>query len=118
MNRPYWVVADYPALEDDVDTCGPGPFSMADEVMVRRQLESAGYVNRPDLPREDFVQRVRRPYRYVGPDASINADARGACTDAVSMGSHRTFAARCWDGRTADGAVVDPGHLCLYRHPV
>lgn len=44
MNLPRQVVGEYlPALEEDADTCGPGPFSMADEVLVRKQLESAGF---------------------------------------------------------------------------
>ena len=44
MNHARQVVADYlPALEKGAETCGPGPFSMADEVLVRRQLQSAGY---------------------------------------------------------------------------
>lgn len=44
MNLPRQVVARYlPALAENADTCGPGPFSMANEAMVRRQLEIAGY---------------------------------------------------------------------------
>lgn len=38
------VVLRYlPAPGDDARTCGPGPFSMADEAMVRRMMEIAGY---------------------------------------------------------------------------
>ena len=34
-----------PAPTDDAETCGPGPFSMADEDLVRKQLLSAGYAD-------------------------------------------------------------------------
>jgi len=44
MNLPRQVILRFlPAPEDDADTCGPGPFSMADEPMVRQQLEAVGY---------------------------------------------------------------------------
>lgn len=44
MNLSKQVILDYlPAPGDDGQSCGPGPFSMADEEMVSRQLESAGY---------------------------------------------------------------------------
>ncbi|WP_366554471.1 class I SAM-dependent methyltransferase [Aquibaculum sediminis] len=44
MNLPKQVVAAYlPALEQSAETCGPGPFSMADESAVRQQLHLAGY---------------------------------------------------------------------------
>ncbi|WP_372674803.1 class I SAM-dependent methyltransferase [Aquicoccus sp.] len=44
MNLPKQVIQRFlPAPEDDADTCGPGPFSMADEAVVRRQLEAAGF---------------------------------------------------------------------------
>jgi ubiquinone/menaquinone biosynthesis C-methylase UbiE len=38
------VVLEYlPAPGEDAQTCGPGPFSMADEQMVRGMMQSAGY---------------------------------------------------------------------------
>lgn len=44
MCLPKQVVLRFlPAPEDDADTCGPGPFSMADESVVKRQLEAAGF---------------------------------------------------------------------------
>lgn len=40
------VVLDYlPAPGDDARTCGPGPFSMANEEMVAGMMKSAGYVD-------------------------------------------------------------------------
>lgn len=40
------VVLRYlPAPGEDARTCGPGPFSMADEAMVRRMMEIAGYAD-------------------------------------------------------------------------
>jgi len=44
MNLPKQVILRFlPAPEEDADTCGPGPFSMAQEPVVMRQLEAAGY---------------------------------------------------------------------------
>lgn len=44
MNLPKQVILRYlPAPGDDADTCGPGPFSMADKNLVTKQLEAAGY---------------------------------------------------------------------------
>ena len=38
------VVLEFlPPPGDDAQTCGPGPFSMADEQMVRGMMQSAGY---------------------------------------------------------------------------
>ncbi|QDZ02365.1 methyltransferase domain-containing protein [Nitratireductor mangrovi] len=37
------VLRFLPAPGDDARTCGPGPFSMADEPMVRKMMEIAGY---------------------------------------------------------------------------
>ena len=38
------VVLEFlPPPGDDAQTCGPGPFSMADEQMVRAMMQSAGY---------------------------------------------------------------------------
>ena len=38
------VVLEYlPAPGEDAQTCGPGPFSMSDEQMVRGMMQSAGY---------------------------------------------------------------------------
>lgn len=40
------VVLEYlPAPGDDAQTCGPGPFSMADETMVRAMMKAAGFDN-------------------------------------------------------------------------
>ena len=44
MNLPKQVVLQFlPRPGDDADTCGPGPFSMADKATVTKQLEIAGY---------------------------------------------------------------------------
>lgn len=44
MNLPKQVVMRFlPRPGDDADTCGPGPFSMANRGIVAKQLESAGY---------------------------------------------------------------------------
>jgi len=39
------VLRYLPAPGEDARTCGPGPFSMADEAMVRRMMEIAGYAD-------------------------------------------------------------------------
>ncbi|MCZ6558243.1 MAG: class I SAM-dependent methyltransferase, partial [SAR324 cluster bacterium] len=39
------VLRFLPPPGDDADTCGPGPFSMADQEMVTKQYEIAGYTD-------------------------------------------------------------------------
>lgn len=44
LGLPKQIVLRYlPAPGEDARTCGPGPFSMADQEMVTKQLEIAGY---------------------------------------------------------------------------
>jgi SAM-dependent methyltransferase len=44
LGLPKEIVLQYlPPPGDDARTCGPGPFSMANQVMVTKQLEIAGY---------------------------------------------------------------------------
>lgn len=55
MNLPKQVVMRFlPRPGDDAETCGPGPFSMADRAMVTKQIEIAGYdaieFDRTDAP--------------------------------------------------------------------
>ncbi|KPP98491.1 MAG: Methylase involved in ubiquinone/menaquinone biosynthesis [Rhodobacteraceae bacterium HLUCCA12] len=54
MNLPKQVIQRYLPAPEDGDTCGPGPFSMAEELVVRHQLEAAGYeavtLERVDAP--------------------------------------------------------------------
>lgn len=46
LTRAKMVVLDYlPEPGDDAATCGPGPFSMADEEKVRAQMTAAGYTD-------------------------------------------------------------------------
>lgn len=46
LGLPKEIVLQYlPPPGDDARTCGPGPFSMADQDMVTRQLEIAGYTD-------------------------------------------------------------------------
>ncbi len=46
LGLPKEIVLQYlPPPGDDARTCGPGPFSMADQDMVTRQLEIAGYAD-------------------------------------------------------------------------
>lgn len=44
LGLPKKIVLEYlPAPGEDARTCGPGPFSMADQEMVTKQLEISGY---------------------------------------------------------------------------
>ncbi len=46
LGLPKEIVLQYlPPPGDDAQTCGPGPFSMADQPMVTKQLEVAGYTD-------------------------------------------------------------------------
>ncbi len=46
LGLPKEIVLQYlPPPGDDAQTCGPGPFSMADQDMVTKQLEVAGYTD-------------------------------------------------------------------------
>lgn len=46
LNDPHAVVRRFlPAPGEDARTCGPGPFSMADEATTRAQMEAAGFVD-------------------------------------------------------------------------
>jgi ubiquinone/menaquinone biosynthesis C-methylase UbiE len=46
LGMPKEVVLQFlPAPGDDARTCGPGPFSMADQPMVAKQLDIAGYAD-------------------------------------------------------------------------
>jgi hypothetical protein len=48
-----------PPPGDDAQTCGPGPFSMADRDVVAAQLRAAGFVD-PSFERIDGPVRVGR----------------------------------------------------------
>ena len=53
LGLPKQVVSNFlPLPGDDARTCGPGPFSMADQEMVAAMLKSAGYID-PDFKRVD-----------------------------------------------------------------
>jgi hypothetical protein len=46
LGLAHQVVLRYlPAPGDNAQTCGPGPFSMADRAVVTKQLEAAGYTD-------------------------------------------------------------------------
>ncbi len=53
LGLPKQVVSNFlPLPSDDARTCGPGPFSMADQETVVAMLKSAGYIE-PDFKRVD-----------------------------------------------------------------
>lgn len=46
LNEPHKVVRRFlPAPGEQAQTCGPGPFSMADEAVTRAQMEAAGFTD-------------------------------------------------------------------------
>ncbi|MEE8562889.1 MAG: class I SAM-dependent methyltransferase, partial [Alphaproteobacteria bacterium] len=60
LGLPREVVLQYlPPPGDDARSCGPGPFSMADQDMVTKQLEISGYVD-PVFERIDAPLMVGR----------------------------------------------------------
>ncbi len=60
LGLPREVVLQYlPPPGDDARSCGPGPFSMADQDMVSKQLEISGYVD-PVFERIDAPLMVGR----------------------------------------------------------
>ena len=91
LGLPKEIVLQYlPPPGDDARTCGPGPFSMADQDMVTRQLEIAGYADiefeRVDAPlmvgrtAEDAVEfqialgPAGEVYREAGEEAERRRD--------------------------------------------
>lgn len=75
-----------PAPTDDAQTCGPGPFSMSDEPMVRAQLGAAGFVDvsfdRSDaqMPMGATVAEALTQMMAIGPAGEIVREA-GALGD-------------------------------------
>lgn len=108
------IVLQYlPAPGEDARTCGPGPFSMADEATVRLMMESAGYTDiafeRVDAPVRvgDNVQDAISFQLAIGPAGEVFREAgdlaeqkrpeiEAALTEAIER-----------QVRDADGIVMD-----------
>jgi len=95
------VLQFLPAPGEDAQTCGPGPFSMADEDMVRGMMTSAGYTDitftRVDAPVlvgrnvEDAIEfqlalgPAGEVYREAGDEAEAKrGEIEKALTDAIA----------------------------------
>jgi len=106
LGMPKDVILEHlPAPGEDARTCGPGPFSMADQEMVTKQLEIAGYdeieFERIDAPLmignsvDDAVnfQLALGPagevYREAGDEAEAKHDEIVAALK-VELGKHAT----------------------------
>ena len=107
------VLRFLPPPGEDAQTCGPGPFSMANQEMVTKMMEVAGYENiefkRVDAPVlvgrtvEDAVnfQLALGPagevYREAGPEAEAkHAEIEAALAEAIEA-----------EKSDADGIVMD-----------
>lgn len=99
LGLPKHVVLGFlPPPGDDARTCGPGPFSMADQTMVTRQLEIAGYeaieFKRVDAPlmvgrtTEDAVgfQLALGPAGEVFREAGVTAEDQREAIEAALTG--------------------------------
>jgi ubiquinone/menaquinone biosynthesis C-methylase UbiE len=95
------VLGFLPEPGADAQTCGPGPFSMADEVVVRRQMEIAGYediefrrVDAPVIVGNDVQQAIAfqlaigpagEVFREAGAEAEKKRDLiEAALADAIN----------------------------------
>lgn len=108
------VVLRYlPAPSADALTCGPGPFSMADETMVRAMMTSAGYaeiefrrVDAPVLVGKDIGDAVAFQLA-IGPAGEVFREA-GALAEARRAEIEAALAAAIGSQRKgADGVVMD-----------
>jgi SAM-dependent methyltransferase len=113
LGLPKEIVLRYlPPPGDDARSCGPGPFSMADEDMVAKQLEIAGYADirfeRVDAPLmvgsnpDDAVgfQIALGPAGEVYREAGAEAERRHAEIDAALKAELSKYA-------TNEGIVMD-----------
>jgi ubiquinone/menaquinone biosynthesis C-methylase UbiE len=108
------VVLKYlPAPGSDAQTCGPGPFSMADQAMVREMMKAAGYdriefrrVDAPVLVGKDVddaiaFQLAIGPAGEVFREAGMLAEAKRAEIEAALAAAIHA------QKKAADGVVMD-----------
>lgn len=110
---PKQIILDYlPEPGADARTCGPGPFSMTNESVVRRQLEIAGYrdieferVDAPILVGADAAEAVRFQLA-IGPAGEVFREAGDEAADQlddISVAMTQELARY----RTDEGIVMD-----------
>jgi len=95
------VLRFLPSPGDEAQTCGPGPFSMSDEIVVRAMMKSAGYeqvelrrVDAPVLVGKDVKDAIAfqlaigpagEVFREAGPEAERKrADIEAALEEAIN----------------------------------
>lgn len=113
LGLPKQIVLEFlPPPGDDARTCGPGPFSMANQEMVAKQLEIAGYTDvefeRIDAPLmvgntlDDAVafQIALGPAGEVYREAGAEAERRRDEIDAALKAALRKY-------ETPEGVVMD-----------
>ena len=119
------VLKFLPAPGADARTCGPGPFSMADEPMVRRMMEIAGYedivfkrVDAPVLVGRTVADAISfqlalGPAGEVFREAGEEAEARRGEIEAALAKAIRA------QKKEADGIVMDSSSWVISgRNPV
>lgn len=108
------IVLQYlPAPGEDARTCGPGPFSMADEATVRKMMEIAGYTDitfeRVDAPVRvgDDVEDAIAFQLAIGPAGEVFREA-GDLAEAKRPAIEAALA-EAIDNQTrdAEGIVID-----------
>ncbi|MGF1469009.1 MAG: class I SAM-dependent methyltransferase [Sandaracinaceae bacterium] len=123
-DNPCWGEAEaialshLPAPSDDADTCGPGPFSMADPETVTRMLEAAS-LEGATFHRIDAELCIGRTLdeaveymMLVGPAGFVIREAKEAA-DAVLDTIVEEMRARFRRARRADGSVWMPSSTWL-----
>ena len=107
------VLRFLPPPGEEAQTCGPGPFSMADETVVRAMMKSAGYeqvelrrVDAPVLVGKDVKDAIAfqlaigpagEVFREAGPEAKLKrAEVEAALEEAINR-----------QKIAADGIVMD-----------
>ena len=108
------VVLKYlPAPGSDAQTCGPGPFSMADQAMVREMMKAAGYdriefrrVDAPVLVGKDVDDAIAFQLA-IGPAGEVFREA-GALAEAKRAEIEAAMAAAIdAQKKASDGVVMD-----------
>ena len=108
------VVLKYlPAPGSDAQTCGPGPFSMADQAMVREMMKAAGYdriefrrVDAPVLVGKDVDDAIAFQLA-IGPAGEVFREA-GALAEAKRAEIEAALAAAIdAQKKASDGVVMD-----------
>jgi ubiquinone/menaquinone biosynthesis C-methylase UbiE len=115
------VLKFLPPPGEDALTCGPGPFSMADEATVSKMMEIAGYtditfkrVNAPVLSRENRRGRCKFPARHWPCRRSLQRSWRRGRGEAranrsYAGGGHQFSEERCRRNRNGFVFLARPG---------